>query len=235
MKFEKIKAPTVREQFVRELENKILSGEFKPGDKLPPAKELGELMGVSLTVVNAGISELANNGFIDTVPRRGTYIADYKHNGNTGTLNAIMRYNGGRLSGPEIRSLCETRIALDGLVARSVVKQASDEDISSLKDSLRAMEEAASGSLDQFCALATGFYRQLAVISGNVFLALLYNSTFECQKGIYDLFCQENGSTIVMQSARSVYEALAARDEKLAQQRLFEAVNAAIEGPTAII
>lgn len=57
MNFDKIKAPTVRESFVRELENKILSGELKPGDKLPPAKELCELMGVSLTVVNAGMSD----------------------------------------------------------------------------------------------------------------------------------------------------------------------------------
>ena len=30
MNFDKIKAPTVRESFVRELENKILSGELKP-------------------------------------------------------------------------------------------------------------------------------------------------------------------------------------------------------------
>ena len=104
MNFDKIKAPTVRESFVRELENKILSGELKPGDKLPPAKELCELMGVSLTVVNAGMSELANNGFVETIPRRGTYIADYKKKGNAGTLSAIMRYNGGKLSSKEIRS-----------------------------------------------------------------------------------------------------------------------------------
>ncbi|MFR5781959.1 MAG: winged helix-turn-helix domain-containing protein, partial [Oscillospiraceae bacterium] len=90
MNFDKIKAPTVRESFVRELENKILSGELKPGDKLPPAKELCEPMGVSLTVVNAGMSELANNGFVETIPRRGTYIADTRK-GNAGTLSAIMR------------------------------------------------------------------------------------------------------------------------------------------------
>ena len=101
MIFDKIKAPTVRESFVRELENKILSGELKPGDKLPRAKELCELMGVSLTVVNAGMSELANNGFVETIPRRGTYIADYKKKGNAGTLSAIMRYNGGKLSSKE--------------------------------------------------------------------------------------------------------------------------------------
>lgn len=36
MNFDKIKAPTVRESFVRELENKILSGELQsPGTSCP--------------------------------------------------------------------------------------------------------------------------------------------------------------------------------------------------------
>lgn len=38
MTFNKINAPSVREIFVRQIENKILSGELKPGDKLPPAR-----------------------------------------------------------------------------------------------------------------------------------------------------------------------------------------------------
>ena len=48
MTFNKISAPSVREIFVRQIENKILSGELKPGDKLPPARELCTIMGVSL-------------------------------------------------------------------------------------------------------------------------------------------------------------------------------------------
>lgn len=38
MSFDKISTLSVRETFVREIENKILSGELKPGDKLPPAR-----------------------------------------------------------------------------------------------------------------------------------------------------------------------------------------------------
>ena len=85
MSAEKKNKLSVRESFVRQLENKIISGKLKPGDKLPPAKELCSLMGVSLTVVNAGMSELANKGFIETVPRRGSYVADYKKKGAANT------------------------------------------------------------------------------------------------------------------------------------------------------
>ena len=43
---------SVRQSFVQKLENKILSGELSVGEKLPPARELCHIMGVSLTVVN---------------------------------------------------------------------------------------------------------------------------------------------------------------------------------------
>ena len=35
MQFQKISTPSLKDLFVKELENKILSGELKVGDKLP--------------------------------------------------------------------------------------------------------------------------------------------------------------------------------------------------------
>lgn len=40
MAYKKLETLSVREAFVRDIENKILSGELKIGDKLPPAREL---------------------------------------------------------------------------------------------------------------------------------------------------------------------------------------------------
>ena len=132
MTFNKISAPSVREIFVRQIENKILSGELKPGDKLPPARELCTIMGVSLTVVNAGISELASKGFVEVKPRHGTYVADYIANGNTETFFSIIRYNGGKINAHEFRSFTESRVALDALIVELVIKRASDEEIAQL-------------------------------------------------------------------------------------------------------
>ena len=80
MGFNKISAPSLRGIFVRELENMILSGELQVGEKLPSARDLAEQMGVSRTVVNAGLSELAGKGFLEVRPRVGVFVSDYRRN-----------------------------------------------------------------------------------------------------------------------------------------------------------
>ena len=58
MEFQKISSPSLRELFVDQLEHMILSGKLKIGEKLPPERQLAEMMQVSRAVVNSGISEL---------------------------------------------------------------------------------------------------------------------------------------------------------------------------------
>ena len=64
MQFQKISTPSLKDLFVKELENKILSGELKVGDKLPSERELASSMQVSRAVVNAGIAELEQKVFL---------------------------------------------------------------------------------------------------------------------------------------------------------------------------
>ena len=62
--------------------------------------------------INAGIAELARRGFLEVRPRQGTFVADYRRDGNMDTLMAIMEYNGGMLGKEEIRSILEVRWGL---------------------------------------------------------------------------------------------------------------------------
>ena len=62
MEFKKLNAPSLRELFVNELQNMILSGKLEIGSKLPPERELAESMKVSRAVINSGIAELEKNG-----------------------------------------------------------------------------------------------------------------------------------------------------------------------------
>lgn len=63
MEFEKISSPSLRELFVDQLENMILSGKLKIGEKLPPERQLAQMMQVSRAVVNSGIAELEKRVF----------------------------------------------------------------------------------------------------------------------------------------------------------------------------
>lgn len=233
MSFDKISTLSVRETFVREIENKILSGELKPGDKLPPARQLCKIMGVSLTVVNAGVSELASKGFVEVKPRHGTYVADYIANGNTETFFSIIRYNGGRINAKEFRSFTESRVALDPLIAELVIKRASDEEIASLGGIIEDIKK--SGELHETCRLITHFYHKMYIISQNSFCALLYNSTMSPQIGMYEMFIEKNGLQPVIDNMEAEFRCLTERD--IAGARMYAASGqmSAIEGPYSVI
>lgn len=210
MTFDKISVPSVKERFVQEIENKILSGELKVGEKLPPARALCELMGVSLTIINAGMGELASKGFIEIKPRHGTYVADYRVNGTPEALLSVMRYRGGKLNKHDIRSFCETRVALDPFVAQLVIARATDDDIRTLLPYLEAMRH--EKNIDSFCTAVLGFFKRMYMLSDNTIFTLLYNSTVQPQKGMYEMFIEKNGFDIVIECSEKTYEYLLARD-----------------------
>lgn len=128
MAFEKLETPTVRESFVRELENKIISGELKVGDKLPAAKDLREL-----------------------------------------------------------------------------------------------------------CDLVTGYYHRLTVMSGNSFMAMLYNSTKEPQACVYHMCFEKNGTDTTIATCKMLHRLLKDRDSASAKKLMLEALNTALSGPMAVV
>lgn len=103
--------------------------------------------GLSLTIVNAGMSELAAKGFVEIKPRHGTFVADYRMQGTTETMVAMMRFNGGDLNKRDARSFWESRTAIDPLIVDSIMGRASDEQIAQLTpiiEKLRAEKGSAS-------------------------------------------------------------------------------------------
>ena len=63
MAFHEIVAPTVKALFIQQIEGMILSGELRPGDRLPTERELADEMKISKTVVHEGLRELHRLGF----------------------------------------------------------------------------------------------------------------------------------------------------------------------------
>lgn len=55
MAFKRITAPSIKELFLSQIEEMILSGELKPGDRLPTERELADTMGISKTIIHEGI------------------------------------------------------------------------------------------------------------------------------------------------------------------------------------
>ena len=140
MEFKKLAAPSLKELFITEIQNMILSGKLEIGEQLPPERELAESMHVSRAVVNSGITTLEKKGFLDVRPRVGNFVADYRRNGTLETLVTIMNYNGGMLRDNEVKSILEVRVIILSLAAKLTIEQASDEAIQSLTPFLEQLK-----------------------------------------------------------------------------------------------
>ena len=121
MAFREIVAPTVKELFIQQLEGMILSGELRPGDRLPTERELADEMKISKTVVHEGLRELHRLGFLDIASRRGVTVADYAQTGSLETLMAIMDYHGSLPDEKTARSILRLRYYLEAPALRDLV------------------------------------------------------------------------------------------------------------------
>lgn len=210
MGFNKITALSLTDLFVQQIENMILSGELAVGEQLPPARELSIKMGVSRPVISAGLVELEKLGFVEVRPRQGVYVCDYRRKGSMETLVAIMRYNGGALRQNEVRSLLETREAMESLCVKLVCERVSTgelEQLSPILDSIRDAKDPEEAAEQTFV-----FHHELAVLSGNVLMPLLYHSFHPQGVYLWSMYCKRSGIQQLYQIKLRLYSALLNRD-----------------------
>ena len=226
MGFSKINAMSLTDLFVQQVENMILSGELDVGEQLPSARELCVKMGVSRPVISAGIVELEKMGFVEIHPRRGVFVGDYRRKGTLETLVAIMRYNGGAMRRSEVQSLLETRSALECLCVRLVIERASDADLASLAPFLENIKNASDG--DEAAEQVFRFHHEMAVLSGNTLLPLMYYSFRPESVHLWSIFCKFRGVDAIYEIKRKLYEALLMRDVPNAQSQTDDIMERAI-------
>jgi GntR family transcriptional regulator len=103
------------------LKSKILIGELKEGDRLPPENQLSRQFGVSHLTVRQALSSLVNEGYLDRKPGVGTTVKGNSEEKITLTLSGKM---------DELLSLGEKT---ETLVLRSEVIQGHDKSARFLK------------------------------------------------------------------------------------------------------
>ncbi|MDF2483961.1 MAG: regulatory protein GntR [Herbinix sp.] len=232
MEFTKISAPSLKELFIQELEGMILSGKLEVGEKLPPERELAKSMQVSRGVVNSGILELARKGFLIIKPRIGTVIADYRRTGTMETLISVLNYNGGVLRSEEIRSILEIRQALSNLSFRLAIPQMKQEDIDSLRNYVDGIAKAPTHK--EASEKAFEFHHELAVLSGNMLMPLIYYSFREAVLMLWERFCNLHGREKLYVNTDTLWQLVAKRDVEGAISWSEMKVNDAITGKDQI-
>lgn len=228
MEFAKLSSPSLKDLFVQQLQGMILSGALPVGAQLPPERVLAEQMRVSRTVVNSGLAELSDQGFLEVRPRQGTFVADYRCCGNLSTLIAIMQYKGGILGRDEIRSILEVRRALEHLAAERAILYAPNEALDRLGKALAKI--AASSSAEQAAESAFDFQHELALVGGNSIVPLIYYSFKSPVITLWIRFCNLYGIPALVRNTQILYTFIRDRDQDGASQWIDTYLEQAISG-----
>ena len=230
MEFKKISSPTLKELFVTEIESMILSGELAIGEKLPPERELAQQMQISRSVVNDGIVDLAHRGFLNIIPRQGTYVADYKKHGTVDILIAIMK--NGSITEDYIHSVLDIRQIFMDYALEHVVPDITDENILALRQILHSFHETTIPH--DWAELMYDFDHLLTVLSGNILLPILFSSFKIPNVMLLERYFKLHGLEPMDKRNRLLIDAIEQRDVAKAKAAIQDSIRETINGSTKI-
>ncbi|WPE24333.1 GntR family transcriptional regulator [Shinella zoogloeoides] len=143
----RVSPKTVQQQAVEKLRGAIISGMFKPGDRLLEA-ELCDLLGVSRPSVREALRSLEAERLVSLIPNKGPYIP-------------ILTWE-------HATEIYQVRAVLEGEAAALAAGRSSAEDIRAMRAALQEFEQSVQDddAAKQVSSTAR-FYEDLFRLSGN--------------------------------------------------------------------
>lgn len=218
--------PSLTQQFVKEAERRILTGEWKVGEKIPPLRDLADEFHVSRSVVNAGIVELCNYGYLKTSPRRYICVSDWRRTGNFAVLSGLME--NGLCNESFISDFLEGRMTIEKAFAKKAALARTDEDIAEIAAIIE--KEKVCTEVDECAEMDERFHQALAFASHNVVYNVILSSFGSVSSRLVKAFYAESKErTFVVETHERLFKAVVERDaaqaEKIMEELLIHGEN----------
>ncbi len=144
MAYSKIRQPKLSDVIEQQLEFLILEGTLRPGEKLPPERELAKQFDVSRPSLREAIQRLEAKGLLLRRQGGGTFVQNSLWQSFSDPLVELLSDH------PESQfDLLETRHALEGIAAYYAALRSTDEERVRIRELHQAIERAQqSGDLD---------------------------------------------------------------------------------------
>jgi GntR family transcriptional regulator, transcriptional repressor for pyruvate dehydrogenase complex len=202
-----IKVQSLPEACLQKLEALILSGTLEIGQRLPPERQLAEMLDVSRPVVHQALVELAAKGLVEIRPRKGVYVNDYRLSGSTAILDSLFRYQEGDFSPELLHSLIQARLLIEVQAARLAAENYTLAQLYQLKSIHESQTQLSPNDLEEIVDLDFQFHLWVAVASANLVYPLLLNSLKSVHASLAGRFYQ-HASPAVIQEVFDFHESL---------------------------
>ena len=165
------------EEICERMREQLALGVLKPGDKLPPERDLAQQLGVSRNVLREALRSLEMAGVLRL--QKGVKGGAFIQEGDTSRMNEVMRdmLSLGTIS---VRELSEARIHVLDLVVRLACANARQADFEALEGNIERTELATrEGRLLDRVECSREFYKLLASATRNKVIAMIVASVTE--------------------------------------------------------
>ena len=232
-----IETPTVRQMFMERIAGMIVSGELKPGDKLPSEREMAAQAKISKSAVHFAMVELERMGFVKTILRQGTYVRDFTRSGTAEALNLLTSTKNFHYTPDNVRDIIDMRDAVESAALERLAENLTEEaieafraDIEQAKAIVEEGKPRGDASDDKPTYTGPGNYPHLdvpklarsffhyhhdfCVYSGNFVLPLIFNTFKESTSYFWEQPIREFGPDRCIEFMEAMLEAVLTGDAK---------------------
>lgn len=218
MPFKPVQPEKLSGAVVRQVEELILRGVLRPGERLPPERELADRLGVSRPSLRDAIGTLQDSGLLSARPGAGVFVADVLGSAFAPALTQLFARHD-----EAVFDYLSFRRDMEGLAAERSARFASDTDLKVVQAVFDKMEAAHSkrNSEDE-ARLDAQFHMAIIEASHNVVMLHMMRSMYQLlREGVFYnrqvMFKRRITRQVLLDQHRDINAALQARDPEAAR------------------
>jgi GntR family transcriptional repressor for pyruvate dehydrogenase complex len=206
---------TLPQEIVAAIAELMMTRAWKPGDRIPPEKELAARFGVGRSTIREAIKSLVILGVIDARPGDGSFIRE----GTSDLLSGAFEW-GLMLTEQNLGDLVDMRILIEVECAGRAAAVRDPEVGAALLQLVERMKEARNHP-EQFMRLDNQFHETIAAAARNA-LYLSLSRTLQSLVGVWysQTFQLERTKAATLDEHLAIATAIQAHDEQAAREAM---------------
>lgn len=218
MPFQQVQAEKLSHSVVRQVEQLILHGVLRPGERLPSERELAERLGVSRPSLREALADLQEKGLLTARAGAGIFVAEVLGSAFSPALMQMFSSHA-----DAVFDYLDFRTDLEGMAAERAARMGSDTDLKVIDTVFQKMAAAATKrSAKEEAQLDAQFHMSICEASHNVVMLHMMRSMYELlQEGVFYnrqmMFRNAAAREVLLDQHRAINTALQNRDPDAAR------------------
>lgn len=203
----------VTDEAILRIKEMLLSGQLRPGDRLPPEKELSEELGLSRSSLREAVKALALIRVLDVRRGDGTYVTSLEPRLLLEAMSFVVDLH----QDDSVLGIFEVRRILEPAAVAMATRRATPEDVAKLKDMLAEVD--ARTPVEDLVAHDLRFHGFINGLSGNSYLSTLLESlsSSTLRARVWRGLTEENSTARTLSEHHAILAAIEAGDPELAR------------------